>query len=68
LAKILSNGPNPTIVDLLDKKIQSYAEGELPHASDAFTALFDLLSDGDIKQGVNVGAPAPPVSGELALL
>jgi hypothetical protein len=68
LAKILLAGSNPSIVDLLDNKIQNYAEGELPHASEALTALFKVLWNETTEPGIVVAAPIMPVSGELALL
>jgi len=51
-------------VDLLDKMIQSYADGRLPHATEAFTMLFEVLSDEHRTPGVNV-PPVTSVSREL---
>jgi hypothetical protein len=46
------------IADLLDEKVQSYAEGGLPHASEALVALIDSLSNGNTggEPGVSVSA------------
>jgi hypothetical protein len=56
----IESGSN-RIEDLLDDKIQSYVEGELPHASEMLLELIDVLTD-EKEQAVEVLAPVKPVS------
>jgi hypothetical protein len=42
------------IGDSLDEKVQSYAEGELPHASEALLSLIDALCVDSKNSGVEV--------------
>ena len=44
LASVLLSSESQEIQGQLDKKLRSFASGEIPHAADAFSALFGILA------------------------
>ena len=44
LASALLSQNSQEIQEQLDKKLRSFADGEIPHAADAFSALFKILA------------------------
>jgi hypothetical protein len=57
----INSGSN-RIANLLVEKVQSYAEGDLQHASEAFLALIDFSIGKNMEVRTQVVAPVVPVS------
>lgn len=52
LASILTEDTSGSVQDRLDERLQAFTEGEIDHASEAFSSLWEILLKGESGKAI----------------